>query len=55
MTEEAKQKFLKNYADLIKRDQARTDKAEVPTAPQPSVNLPSTASQRPNIAGNSHQ
>lgn len=51
MTEEAREQFLKNYADLVRRDQAGpAEKPEAPTAAQGVGTLPSNA-PRPAVPG----
>jgi collagen type III alpha len=53
MTEEAKQQFLKNYAELAKRDQGKAPKneKEVLPGPQEGPELKSSSTERTNVVG----
>ena len=48
MTEEGKQAFLKNLAEMLKRQKSQASGNPEVSPPQQGVTLPSTASQRPN-------
>jgi hypothetical protein len=47
MTEEARQKFLRDYADLIKRDQAVAEKPEVVPPAQQGGSVPTSVGRKP--------